>query len=158
VAVIAWIGPDVFAGIRVDGTEFQSASEVPRRDKKDVSATATAIVFTCAQAVMAHGEVAGTETAIRIGLGYEYNTAQTTDFGCTCNNQGDADGDGFLTALDLSHIIDVLFAGAEDLQDAYCSTSRYDIDCDGFPTALDLGDLIDHLFAGDDGPCDPCTP
>jgi hypothetical protein len=76
---------------------------------------------------------------------------------CGCPSQGDIEPDGFLTALDLGACIDVLFAGAEDVQDAGCPSPRFDLDCDGFSTALDLAVLIDHLFAGGDGPCDPCV-
>ncbi len=78
--------------------------------------------------------------------------------GCDCPWQSDFDEDGFLTGLDLSGMIDVLYAGDPDIQDPYCPSPRADFDCDGFSTSLDLGDLIDHLYAGDIGPCDPCTP
>lgn len=77
---------------------------------------------------------------------------------CECPYQSDFDEDGFLTATDLARMIDVLFAGAPNDQDANCPTPRGDLDCDGFPTATDLSRLIDHLFAGGDGPCDPCAP
>jgi hypothetical protein len=63
-----------------------------------------------------------------------------------------------LTAIDLADLIDILFAGASDVQDAGCPSPRADFDCDGFSTALDLAGLIDHLFAGGDPPCDPCSP
>jgi hypothetical protein len=75
---------------------------------------------------------------------------------CDCPHQSDFDGDGFLTAIDLGDLIDILFAGAPDIQDPNCPANRSDFDCDGFATALDLGFLIDHLFAGGQGPCDPC--
>jgi hypothetical protein len=75
---------------------------------------------------------------------------------CACPNQADIEPDGFITALDLSACIDILFSGAEDVQDETCPSPRFDLDCDGFSTALDLSSLIDHLFAGGDGPCDPC--
>jgi hypothetical protein len=74
---------------------------------------------------------------------------------CICPSQCDYDGDGFLTALDLGSLIDILFAGVPDSQDQFCPTTRGDFDCDGFATALDLGGLIDHLFASAQGPCDP---
>lgn len=74
-----------------------------------------------------------------------------------CPYQGDADADGFVTALDLSAVIDGLFAGGVIPHDADCPTSRFDMDCDGFTTALDLAVIIDHLFAGGSGPCDPCA-
>ena len=77
--------------------------------------------------------------------------------GCACPYQCDYDEDGFLTALDLSALIDVLFTGRPEDQDLDCPTSRGDFDCDGFPTALDLSGLIDHLFAGGAGPCEPCV-
>jgi hypothetical protein len=76
---------------------------------------------------------------------------------CDCPSQCDFDDDGFLTALDLGEMIDILFAGHDDLQDPLCPSPRADFDCDGFSTALDLGALIDHLFAGGTEPCDPCT-
>jgi hypothetical protein len=75
---------------------------------------------------------------------------------CACPNQGDSEPDGFLTSLDLSACIDILFAGAEDIQDSGCPSPRFDLDCDGFSTSLDLTILIDHLFATGPGPCDPC--
>jgi hypothetical protein len=76
---------------------------------------------------------------------------------CDCPYQSDFDEDGFLTALDLSEMIDILFAGHVDVQDPNCPGPRADFDCDGFSTALDLSGLIDHLFAGGDGPCEPCV-
>lgn len=80
------------------------------------------------------------------------------DVFCLCPHQGDLDGDGFLTALDLAIEIDVLFSGHPDITDPICPTSRGDFDFDGFTTALDLSRLIDHLFAGAKGPCNPCAP
>jgi thermitase len=78
--------------------------------------------------------------------------------GCLCENQGDIEPDGFITSLDLSACIDILFAGAGDVQDVGCPDPRFDLDCDGFTTSLDLSIIIDHLFAGGPGPCDPCAP
>jgi len=77
---------------------------------------------------------------------------------CMCLHQGDCDTDGFITALDLSETIDILFAGHADVQDPACPSPRADWDCDLFSTSLDLARLIDHLFAGGAGPCDPCAP
>jgi len=77
---------------------------------------------------------------------------------CECPFQGDYDEDTFLTALDLSDLIDALFAGGVDPTDPICPVPRGDLDCDGFTTALDLTVLIDHLFAGGQPPCDPCGP
>lgn len=76
---------------------------------------------------------------------------------CTCPMQSDLDSDGFLTALDLNALIDVIFFSAPDVQDADCPNTRSDFDCSGAPDALDLNALIDHLFFGGSGPCDPCN-
>lgn len=57
---------------------------------------------------------------------------------------GDLDKDGFLTALDLAIMIDILFAGHPLPDPPWIA----DLDGDGFPTALDLAIMIDHLFAG----------
>jgi len=96
------------------------------------------------------------------GGNYSAHSAEVTilasESGCMCASQADLDGDEFATAIDLSLLIDVLFAGRSDIHDASCPVSRSDLDCDGFPTGLDLSILIDHLFAGGAGPCDPCTP
>jgi hypothetical protein len=77
---------------------------------------------------------------------------------CWCPYQSDFDEDGFLTSLDLSAMIDILFAGDPDIQDPDCPNPRADFDCDGFSTSLDLSGLIDHLFVSGPGPCDPCSP
>jgi hypothetical protein len=79
-------------------------------------------------------------------------------WGCDCPYQSDGDGDEFCTAIDLGHMIDILYAGAEHQHDPACLLPRFDYDCDGETTALDLGGLIDFLFAGGAGPCDPCAP
>ena len=65
---------------------------------------------------------------------------------------------GFQTAIDLATLIDVLFAGADNVQDQACPTFRFDVDCDGFITALDLARAIDYLFANGAPPCNPCAP
>lgn len=79
-----------------------------------------------------------------------------TDECCVCEHQCDYDLDGFITALDMGYMIDVLFAGLPDPQDPKCPTTYSDFDYDGFPTTLDLGGLMDHLFYGGTAPCDPC--
>ena len=76
---------------------------------------------------------------------------------CGCPFQGDFDEDTFLTALDLSAMIDILFSGNPDVQDSSCPVPRADVDCDDFSTALDLSVLIDHLFISGPPPCDPCS-
>lgn len=76
---------------------------------------------------------------------------------CDCPFQGDADLDGFATALDLGAIIDILFRGRVDVQEPLCLSPRFDLDCDSFTTSLDLGKMIDYLFAGGALPCDPCS-
>ena len=75
---------------------------------------------------------------------------------CTCPYQSDFDADGFITAIDLSFMTDILFAGTPDTQDPQCPANRADFDCDGFATALDLASLTDHLFSGGPAPCNPC--
>jgi PKD repeat protein len=75
---------------------------------------------------------------------------------CSCPDQADFDFDGFVTALDLGEMIDILYAGAEDVQHPECPMPRADFDCDTFSTSLDLTGIIDYLFASGAGPCDPC--
>ncbi len=65
---------------------------------------------------------------------------------------GDLDDDHFLTSLDLSELIDILFAGHPLPEPAWIA----DLDGDGFPTSLDLSIMIDHLFAG--APAPDCMP
>jgi uncharacterized delta-60 repeat protein len=87
--------------------------------------------------------------------GYDYITIKYSP--CACPYQSDFDEDGFITPLDLSAMIDILYAGAPDVQDPGCPSPRADFDCDDFSTALDLSGLIDHLFASGPGPCGPCA-
>jgi hypothetical protein len=77
---------------------------------------------------------------------------------CDCPNQGDIEPDAFITSLDLAACIDILYAGADDIQDAGCPSPRFDLDCDDFTTSLDLAKIIDHLYVSGPGPCDPCNP
>lgn len=92
------------------------------------------------------------------GLADTGSVTITVQDGCFCPAQGDFDDDAFITAIDLSALIDILFAGGVDIQDSGCPSSRADLDCDNFPTSLDLSLMIDHLFAGGQPPCDPCSP
>lgn len=82
----------------------------------------------------------------------------TVESACDCPFQDDFDEDGFVTALDLAALIDILFAGDPDIKDPCCPVPRGDDDCDGFTTAIDLSIKIDYLFAGGAAPCDPCAP
>jgi hypothetical protein len=82
----------------------------------------------------------------------------TVVLSCVCPYQCDFDADGFVTSLDLSAEIDILFAGDVPWGDPGCPTTRADFDGDGFETALDLAGLIDHLFASGSLSCDPCDP
>jgi hypothetical protein len=75
---------------------------------------------------------------------------------CSCPCPGDLDCDGYITAIDLGDLIDVVFANGTDPQDPECPATRSDYDCDGFPTSFDIGAMIDHIFASGPGPCDPC--
>lgn len=76
-----------------------------------------------------------------------------------CVHHGDLDGDGDFTSLDLSLLIDVLYAGApQPLQDPGCPhTDRGDVNCSGFDDALDLSYYIEMLYAGGALPCNPCA-
>lgn len=79
---------------------------------------------------------------------------------CDCSHHGDiAANDGFVDALDLSFLIDHLFAGgAQPPVDATCThLDRGDYNCDGADDSLDLSYLIDLLFQGGDPACDPCA-
>ena len=77
---------------------------------------------------------------------------------CECPFLSDFDESGFLDAIDLNEMIDVLFFSGTDPQDPNCPATRADFNNSGFPDALDLNDLIDHLFFSGGGPCDPCNP
>jgi hypothetical protein len=77
---------------------------------------------------------------------------------CQCPAQCDFDFNAGHDAIDLAGLIDILFAGAADLQDPPCPVSRADFNNDGFADVLDLTGFIDYLFAGGAGPCDPCNP
>ena len=108
----------------------------------------------------ANGYVSQTILGVTVADGQitSLNVALSTPPACICSHQGDAEPDGFITALDLAELIDILFAGKFEAQDLECVTVRFDLDCDFFSTALDLAVLIDHLYAGAPGPCDPCNP
>lgn len=77
---------------------------------------------------------------------------------CTCPHQGDIDGDGLTTPVDLAIEVDILFFGWPDVQDPFCPRSRSDFDGNGFSDPVDLAIMIDYMFFGGVGPCDPCEP
>ena len=150
---------EVLGGIRLDGTEFQNSSNIGTTTQKSAQIQTSKIVFTFGQAVMATGKLpaGAAETAVQIGLGYEYNVVHTTLFGCSCPHQGDADKDGYGTSLDLAALIDALFAGGTNPQDGSCPTLRFDADCDGYVSPLDLAVAVDFLYAQGPPACNPCT-
>jgi hypothetical protein len=89
--------------------------------------------------------------AHQAGAGYWYGAG-----GCDCRGIADQDGDGFPTATDLQHEIDIVFFGAPDIWDPLCPYSRSDLNCDIFADASDLAYLIDLVFFGGSFPCAPC--
>ena len=60
---------------------------------------------------------------------------------------GDANGDGEVDPVDLSLMVDFLFAGGTTLQ------PTADVDCSGGVDPVDLSLLVDFLFAGGIAPC-----
>lgn len=86
------------------------------------------------------------------------NDGQGDACSCLCENQGDADGDGFITAVDMNAMIEVIFFNAPDIVDPLCPISRFDHNCDVFIDAVDLNELIDELFFNGPASCDPCVP
>ena len=82
----------------------------------------------------------------------------TVQDGCLCPFRSDYDEDGFLDAIDMSKVIDILFFAGDDILDVGCPSPRADFNCSGFADAVDLNELIDHLFFNGPGPCDPCQP
>jgi hypothetical protein len=94
---------------------------------------------------------------LRLGLGFWYGTGAAGN-PCNCPFQGDYDEDGEPTGVDLTVLIDVLFANHLDPQDPSCPATRSDLDNSGEPDALDLILYIDYLFANGPSPCDPCDP
>jgi len=78
---------------------------------------------------------------------------------CICTKHGDLVEDGEPNALDLSFMIDALFAGgALPAKDDDCPhTNRGDYNCDNSFDVLDLARIIDYIYAGMTGPCDPCS-
>jgi len=75
---------------------------------------------------------------------------------CDCPFQGDLNGDGFVDAVDLAILIDVVFFGTLDVQDPCCPITRGDFNGDGFVDAVDLAIMIDYVFFGGSGPVNPC--
>lgn len=164
--ILGLLAAGAAAGIRMDGTEFQSGSKVSTTQTTTVadgsvagpSGTDRKLVYTMGQAVLAYGSIQNSSTgqAVKIGLGYDFNAQQKTDFGCTCNHQGDANIDGQKDGLDLTAVIDALFYGGLSPQDPLCPLQRFDTDCDGYLTILDFNQMIDQLFYGGPPPCNPC--
>jgi len=76
---------------------------------------------------------------------------------CSCPFQVDLDASGAVDAVDLAVVIDIVFFGAADSQDAQCPRTRADFNADGVADAVDLAQLIDHVFFGGAGPSDPCV-
>jgi len=75
---------------------------------------------------------------------------------CECPWQGDYDADGFLTAVDLARLINIVYFGSIGTQDPDCPVRRGDLDFNGFTDTVDLALMIDHVFFGGPGPADPC--
>ncbi|MBD3297378.1 MAG: hypothetical protein GF341_01890, partial [candidate division Zixibacteria bacterium] len=57
---------------------------------------------------------------------------------CECAAQGDIDGDGQYTSVDMNEMISIIFFNVPDVQDSACPTSRSDLDCDGIADSVDL--------------------
>jgi hypothetical protein len=79
---------------------------------------------------------------------------------CDCPYDGDVRSDCQIDVLDMSDLIDYIFAGGDQPPNdgPLCPhIDRGDYNCDGQDDALDLAYLIDHIFAGGPCPCNPCA-
>lgn len=76
---------------------------------------------------------------------------------CDCSFQGDCDGSGSRDIVDLTLMIDFLFAGNVIPSDPSCpSSNRGDIDCNLSTDIVDLTGYVDYLFGAGFFFCDPC--
>jgi len=75
---------------------------------------------------------------------------------CDCPYRCDFNEDGFIDALDLAFVIDIVFFGQPDTWDPYCPTTRADFTGDGFADNLDVALMVDYCFFGGDPPAQPC--
>jgi hypothetical protein len=78
---------------------------------------------------------------------------------CDCAHHGDLDGDGEITSLDHSLLIDWVYMGiGPPPADSACPhVDRGDVNCDGQDDALDVAYLSDYLYMSGPAPYDPCT-
>ena len=70
---------------------------------------------------------------------------------------GDFNGDGFLTVLDVSGMVDAVYGGGPNPIISECMSVCADFNCDGFSDFFDVAKLIDFVYAGGQGPCNPCA-
>lgn len=148
------------AGIRMDGTEFQASSEASKISSATrTSIPATRLVYTFGQAILAKGEItnAGDGTAVKIGLGYDFNAQNTTAWGCTCLNQGNLAGGAEDDINDIAAVIEALFFNGANPQDPLCPSFRIDVNCDNFTSAEDLAIIIDFVLNNGPDFCQPCA-
>jgi hypothetical protein len=95
--------------------------------------------------------------------GSEFAAERTFTIGpqvCDCSSHGDIAGDdGSIDVLDLSALIDYVFAGAAaPAADPQCPhVNRGDTNCDGVVSVLDMVVLVDYIFRNGPEPCDPCV-
>ncbi|GAB4318816.1 MAG: hypothetical protein Kow0074_08240 [Candidatus Zixiibacteriota bacterium] len=144
----------------MDGSEFQAGSQASKLEAAARSSIpATRLVYTFGQAVLAKGQITNTidGTAVKIGLGYDFNAQNTTHWGCTCPNQGNLAGGEEDDVNDIAAVIDALFFNGDSPQDPLCPAARVDVNCDDFSTAEDLVIIIDLVLNGTGEPCQPCA-
>ena len=77
---------------------------------------------------------------------------------CSCPEQGNAQGDQGVDALDIGFLIDeVLGEGPIAPKDPLCPhVSRSDFNCDQMANVLDISYAVDYVYLGGEAPCDPC--
>jgi hypothetical protein len=164
VAALAWLlAYPVSAGIRLDGSEFQSTSgETTTSTLKSATADQPKlIVYTAAQPIIADATIIGfsadksgqsptSATPARIGIGFGYNYLYTSICKCPCHGDPRCDGVG-PDVLDVVKATDVAFRGAAtETTQGPCHNENTDVNCSGETDILDVVRVSNVAFRGYD--------
>lgn len=77
---------------------------------------------------------------------------------CNCQKQGDLDSSGFIDAVDVLKVIQIVFVKGTDIKDPSCPRTRGDMNVNGVVDVNDVLYIIKTAFTNGPAPVNPCGP
>jgi len=145
----------------IEGSEYynattaRSATHVATKSAARLMPVPTIVVHSLGQAMLPVGDLPGSSSGVRFGVGLAYDMGKVvySVFACPVSLTGDINQSGALTSADIIGLVNFVFKGGSPPQPC---TAAGDVNASGTVTSADIISMVNYVFKGGAAPQDVC--